>query len=140
MAPCFHPHPAIGKPVIVLTCQSHLYSCFTSSKGTWIKPKCHFVLQGWTQSGCCRSLQPHLLSLRLSVSTCRPCCLLLLEHSSLDPTSGPLPLTFPCHLAPYASLSSHISSERFSLTSCRIFLPPPSRSLHIIVFQSTSYY
>lgn len=49
----------------------------------------------------------------------RPCCLLLLQHSSLDPASGPLPLTAVCLLT---QVSSHISSERFSLTSCRVFL------------------
>lgn len=117
MGPCFYPCPAIGKLVIVLT----------SAKGTWIKPKRHFGLQGPTQSGSCLYLQLHLLSLRPLLSIFNPCCLLLLEHISRYPTPEPLPLIVPhpktwrfWQLAPYhASLSSDdTASERFSLPSC----------------------
>lgn len=46
MAPCFHPCPTI----ICFPQVSHILSlyCFASSKGTWIKLKCHFDLQGPT--------------------------------------------------------------------------------------------
>lgn len=95
-----------GKPVMKRA--NHILSLyrFTSSKGTWIKLKCHFGLQGPTQFSCCCYLQPHLLSLSPFLSTHRHFYLLLLKHIGLDHTSGPLPLLFP---RPKTSRFSHES-------------------------------